>query len=44
MTSPTDLRTLSITTLFPLVQEVLKFVKKHESYSAQNVTRFYGRR
>jgi len=38
MTSSTDLRTLSkyivdYSSLFWLVQEVLKFVKKHERYS-----------
>jgi len=40
MTSPTDLRTVSkyiveYSFLFSLVQEVLKFVKKHGSYSAK---------
>jgi len=49
MTSLTDLRILNkyvlkYSFLFPLVQEVLKFVKKHGSYRlAQNIlANFYG--
>ena len=49
MTSPTDLRTLSkyieeYSFTFPLVQEMLNFVKNHGSYTQNKVTRFYGPR